>query len=70
VYTSVLSPKENVAGSKLMLKYYMIGIMSTVLATICIFRVNSMLSFLTGKCSANNETRKEIIIPVAVIVKG
>jgi len=53
-----------------MLKYYIIGIISKVLATIWILRVNSMLSFLTGKCNASNDTRKEIIIPVAVIVKG
>lgn len=48
----------------------MTGIMSTVLATIWIFKVVSMLSFLTGRCSASRETTKLMIMPVAVMQSG
>jgi len=70
VYTSVLLLNVIVSGNMFKLNYYMTGIMITVDTIICILSVVSMLSFLTGIWSAKKDTRKDTMIPLAVIAIG
>jgi len=70
VYTSVLLLNVIVSGNMFKLNYYITGIMITVDTIICILSVVSMLSFLTGIWSAKKDTRKDTMIPLAVIAIG
>jgi len=70
VYTSVLLLNVIVSGNMFKLNHYMTGIMITVDTIICILSVVSMLSFLTGIWSAKKDTRKDTMIPLAVIAMG
>lgn len=70
MYTSVLLLNVIVSGNMFKLNYYMTGIMITVDTIICILSVVSMLSFLTGIWSAKKDTRKDTMIPLAVIAIG
>jgi len=70
VYTSVLLLNVIVSGNMFKLNHYITGIMITVDTIICILSVVSMLSFLTGIWSAKKDTRKDTMIPLAVIAMG
>ena len=70
MYTSVLLLNVIVSGNMFKLNHYMTGIMITVDTIICILSVVSMLSFLTGIWSAKKDTRKDTMIPLAVIAIG